>query len=196
MLNDMGNWTSCFTDTNPLSAHKDVNGVVNELPQEGEESVGNLQHISEREQDDWNTDPSAHPKVATIFLERSKVQSTFDALIETVSTNCCALKKQIHHTVPMGCLGFGINISCFVLKLLDSTSAATWYVKVGVQANIKNNRQQNHSGLCPSFKLNRGPGVPYIPGSCGTGFNKVMNDCASILYKLIIHAFDVANLSV
>lgn len=92
----MGNWTSCCSYSSPMSARKDVNGTVNELPQEGEESVGNLQHISEREQDDWNTDPSVHPKVATIFLERSKVQSTFYALIKTVYVRClvvcCVLK--------------------------------------------------------------------------------------------------------
>lgn len=74
----MGNWTSCCSYTSPLSRRKDVNGAVNEFPQEGEESVGNLQHISERECDDWNTDPSVHPKVATIFLERSKVESKHD----------------------------------------------------------------------------------------------------------------------
>lgn len=84
----MGNWTSCCSYTSPLSRRKDVNGgTVNELPQEGEESVGNLQHISEREQDDWNTDPSVHPKVATIFLERSKVESMLDMLIEIMSQN-------------------------------------------------------------------------------------------------------------
>lgn len=72
----MGNLTSCCTYTTPLARRKDAgNGAVHEFPQEGEESVGNLQHISEREQDDWNTDPSVHPKVATIFLERSKVES-------------------------------------------------------------------------------------------------------------------------
>jgi len=73
----MGNLTSCCTYTTPLSRRKDANGAVHEFAQEGEESVGNLQHISEREQDDWNTDPSVHPKVATIFLERSKVESKF-----------------------------------------------------------------------------------------------------------------------
>lgn len=74
----MGNLTSCCSYTTPLTRRKDVNGTINEFTQEGEESVGNLQHISEREQDDWNTDPSVHPKVATIFLERSKVESKFN----------------------------------------------------------------------------------------------------------------------
>jgi len=42
------------------------------LPKE-QESVGNLQHISEREPEDWDADPSLHPKAGTIFMERSKV---------------------------------------------------------------------------------------------------------------------------
>ncbi|XP_071447928.1 cyclin-Y-like protein 1 [Hetaerina americana] len=43
--------------------------------QEGEESTGNLQHISEREPEDWQADPSLHPKAATIFLERSRASA-------------------------------------------------------------------------------------------------------------------------
>ncbi len=37
-----------------------------------EESVGNLQHISEREPDDWEEDPSLHPTTETLFMEKSK----------------------------------------------------------------------------------------------------------------------------
>ena len=40
-------------------------------PRHGE-SCGNLQHISEREPDDWETDPSLHPTTGTIFMEKSK----------------------------------------------------------------------------------------------------------------------------
>lgn len=87
----MGNWTSCCSFTSPLSRRKDVNGTVNEFPQEGEESVGNLQHISEREHDDWNTDPSVHPKVATIFLERSKVESEFCLIIPKYFFTLCTI---------------------------------------------------------------------------------------------------------
>lgn len=35
-------------------------------------STNNLQHISEREGDDGNADPSVDPSAATLFLERSK----------------------------------------------------------------------------------------------------------------------------
>ena len=37
-----------------------------------EESIGNLQHISEREPDDWEEDPSLHRTTETLFLEKSK----------------------------------------------------------------------------------------------------------------------------
>ena len=37
-----------------------------------EESVGNLQHISEREPDDWEEDPSLHPTTETMFMGKSK----------------------------------------------------------------------------------------------------------------------------
>ena len=42
-------------------------------------SVGNLQHISEREPDDWEEDPSLHPTTETMFMEKSKqaIQSKF-----------------------------------------------------------------------------------------------------------------------
>ena len=43
-------------------------------------SVGNLQHISEREPDDWEEDPSLHPTTETMFMEKSKqaIQSKFN----------------------------------------------------------------------------------------------------------------------
>jgi len=34
--------------------------------------MGNLQHISEREPDDWEDDPSLHPTTETMFMEKSK----------------------------------------------------------------------------------------------------------------------------
>jgi len=43
------------------------------------ESTANLQHISEREPEDWQSDPSLHPKTETIFMERSRaaIHGTF-----------------------------------------------------------------------------------------------------------------------
>lgn len=39
---------------------------------DGAASANNLQHISEREGDDGDADPSVDPSAATLFLERSK----------------------------------------------------------------------------------------------------------------------------
>lgn len=51
-----------------LSPHSGLLGG----PPRHEESVGNLQHISEREPDDWEQDPSLHPTKETLFMEKSK----------------------------------------------------------------------------------------------------------------------------
>lgn len=61
-----------------------------------EESVGNLQHISEREPDDWEEDPSLHPTTNTIFMEKSK-QSIQSKTLE------------VAHWLEWGELGDGIK---------------------------------------------------------------------------------------
>ena len=45
-----------------------------------EESIGNLQHISEREPDDWEEDPALHPTTEALFMEKSK-QSIQNGLV-------------------------------------------------------------------------------------------------------------------
>ena len=54
-------------------------GFNNRGPTRSDESVGNLQHISEREPDDWEEDPSLHPTRETLFMEKTKksIQSEF-----------------------------------------------------------------------------------------------------------------------
>ena len=47
-----------------------ANGAGNGGRREG--SASNLQHISEREPDDWQEDPSLHPTTVTMFMEKSK----------------------------------------------------------------------------------------------------------------------------
>ena len=49
-----------------------TSGSNNCHPVRHEESIGNLQHISEREPDDWEEDPSLHPTTETLFMEKSK----------------------------------------------------------------------------------------------------------------------------
>jgi hypothetical protein len=44
------------------------------------ESSGNLQHISEREPDDWEEDPSLHPTTETMFMEKSKQSIRLEAV--------------------------------------------------------------------------------------------------------------------
>lgn len=49
---------------------------------EGGISVNNLQHISEREPEDWDSDPSLHPCAGTIFMERSKQAIESEYILE------------------------------------------------------------------------------------------------------------------
>lgn len=73
----MGNKCSCCAYSSPQLGRKDLGGdgvgrgLEDHLP-EGDMSANNLQHISEREPEVWNSDPSLHPCAGTIFMERSK----------------------------------------------------------------------------------------------------------------------------
>lgn len=74
----MGNKHSlgCCYYSSPQPQRK-VNDVSERRVQESNEpgraeSTANLQHISEREPEDWQSDPSLHPKAETIFMERSR----------------------------------------------------------------------------------------------------------------------------
>ncbi len=75
----MGNKHSlgcCYYNVSPQPQRK-VNDVSERRVLEAHEpcraeSTTNLQHISEREPEDWQSDPSLHPKAETIFMERSR----------------------------------------------------------------------------------------------------------------------------
>lgn len=69
----MGNKNSCCAYSSPPTGRKNNDFVESKFMPEGEESIGNLQHISEREPEDCDADPSLHPMAGTIFLERSKI---------------------------------------------------------------------------------------------------------------------------
>ena len=80
----MGNKHSCCAYSSPQLGRKELQGDGNtrsfeEHLAEGEISINNLQHISEREPEDWDSDPSLHPCAGTIFMERSKqaIESKF-----------------------------------------------------------------------------------------------------------------------
>ncbi|XP_053676437.1 cyclin-Y-like protein 1 [Anopheles nili] len=89
----MGNKASCCSHSSPPPTRKAKEAPVFEehLP-EGELSANNLQHISEREGDDGEHDPSVDPSAGTMFLERSK-QSLENGMTR---------KKSQHQIVPQG----------------------------------------------------------------------------------------------
>lgn len=84
----MGNKNSCCVYSSPQVGRKEIGpetatrNLEEHLP-EGGISVNNLQHISEREPEDWDSDPSLHPCAGTIFMERSK-----QAIESGYSGNC------------------------------------------------------------------------------------------------------------
>uniref|UniRef100_A0A0A9Z308 Cyclin-Y-like protein 1 n=1 Tax=Lygus hesperus TaxID=30085 RepID=A0A0A9Z308_LYGHE len=120
----MGNKHSCCSYSTPTPPRKAFNkqadggGVVRSWAG-GEESIGNLQHISEREADDWDEDPSLHPKCGTLFLERSKYSGE----------NGLSRKKSQNHITDLRGSGLKKSSSCSTIYLDDSTVS---------QPNLKN----------------------------------------------------------
>ncbi|CAG7731790.1 unnamed protein product, partial [Allacma fusca] len=82
-----------------------------------EESGPNLQHISEREPDDLDKDPSVHPSATTLFIEKSK-RAIQNGMIRKKSMN------QIHEPNALK-----KSSSCSTIFLDDSTVS---------QPNLKN----------------------------------------------------------
>ncbi|KAK3927136.1 Cyclin-Y-like protein 1 [Frankliniella fusca] len=114
----MGNKNSCCSYSSPAPKRKDVYQEEPHMPREGEGSVGNIQHISEREPEDWDADPSLHPTASTIFLERSRIQE-----------NGLVRKKSQNHILDTGRPGLKKSSSCSTIYLDDSTVS---------QPNLKN----------------------------------------------------------
>jgi len=98
-------------------------GSNNSHPVRHEESIGNLQHISEREPDDWEEDPSLHPTTETLFMEKSK-QSIQNGLVR---------KRSQLQIAPSRSLGefrtLKKSSSCSTIYIDDSTVS---------QPNLKN----------------------------------------------------------
>ncbi|XP_015126864.1 cyclin-Y [Diachasma alloeum] len=119
----MGNKNSCCGYSSPqhrrrkeLASDGGARGLEEHLP-EGEFSVTNLQHISEREPEDWDSDPSLHPCAGTIFMERSK-QAIENGMVRKKS------QHQLTDTRPLK-----KSSSCSTIYLDDSTVS---------QPNLKN----------------------------------------------------------
>lgn len=95
-------------------------------------SVGNLQHISEREPDDWEEDPSLHPTTETMFMEKSK-QAIQNGMVRKRSQMHLAQSKSM--VLSGGGLFGGVggplkkSSSCSTIFLDDSTVS---------QPNLKN----------------------------------------------------------
>ncbi|RWS04472.1 cyclin-Y-like protein 1-B [Dinothrombium tinctorium] len=72
----MGNRVSCCKANTPRVTRKrklkDSNCLVNCDELKADESGSNLQHISEREPEDIESDPSTHPSAGPLFMQRSR----------------------------------------------------------------------------------------------------------------------------
>lgn len=112
----MGNKNSCCSYSSPQTSHRVIIPIEDTL-HEGEISVTNLQHISERETDDGDADPSQDPKARTIFIERSK----------TAIENGMIRRKSQHQIADLRPLKK--SSSCSTIYLDDSTVS---------QPNLKN----------------------------------------------------------
>lgn len=103
---------------------------------EGEVSGNNLQHISEREGDDGDADPSQDPMAKTIFMERSKA-SMENGLTRRKS------QHQIADTRPLK-----KSSSCSTIYLDDSTVSqpnlknTVKCVALAIYYHIKNREQE------------------------------------------------------
>ncbi|XP_064466172.1 cyclin-Y-like protein 1 [Ornithodoros turicata] len=64
----MGGSLSCCSAPSPRPHRKEDSGD----PPHSEESASNLQHISEREPEDFDQDPSTHPTAGPLFMQRSR----------------------------------------------------------------------------------------------------------------------------
>ncbi|XP_015909465.1 cyclin-Y-like protein 1 [Parasteatoda tepidariorum] len=70
----MGNKVSCCSCQSPTFARKVDEGHLDDYSRNfyPDESISNLQHISEREPEDFDADPSTHPTAGPLFMQRSK----------------------------------------------------------------------------------------------------------------------------
>uniref|UniRef100_A0A8D8MY20 Cyclin-Y n=1 Tax=Culex pipiens TaxID=7175 RepID=A0A8D8MY20_CULPI len=133
----MGNKNSCCSYSSPPPTRKAKETPVFEehLP-EGELSTNNLQHISEREGDDGEHDPSVDPSAGTMFLERSK-QSLENGMTRKKSQHQIAASQG---STGGGGGGGGGSSSSGPPVLKKSSSCSTIYLDDSTvsQPNLKN----------------------------------------------------------
>lgn len=108
----MGNKNSCCSYSSPQTSHRVIIPTINSNPE-----ISTIPHISERELDDGDADPSKDPMAGTIFMERSK------ASLE----NGISRRKSQHQIADLRPLKK--SSSCSTIYLDDSTVS---------QPNLKN----------------------------------------------------------
>lgn len=123
----MGNSSSCCSYSSP-SANRHAPPFDEHYP-EGDTSTNNIQHISEREADDGDADPSQHPTAGTLFMERSKTSLENGITRKRSQYQIAQLKK---------------SSSCSTIYLDDSTVSqpnlknTVKCVALGIYYHIKN----------------------------------------------------------
>lgn len=133
----MGNRNSCCSYSSPPTSHKVIVPFEEHLA-EGDNSTNNIQHISEREADDGDADPSQHPMARTIFMERSK-QSIENGLTRKKSQHQIADQRSLKK-----------SSSCSTIYLDDSTVSqpnlknTVKCVALAIYYHIKNRTSQRH----------------------------------------------------
>lgn len=115
----MGNKNSCCAYSSPppvRKPHLDGTPIGETIPDWKHSSHANLPHISEREPEDFEANPSIHAKAGTLFMERSKASENGMVRKKSLShiADACRLKK---------------SNSCSTIYLDDSTVS---------QPNLKN----------------------------------------------------------
>lgn len=176
----MGNQSSCCSYSSPLPVRKDAVTSEEHLP-EGEVSVTNLQHISEREPDDGDADPSQDPMTGTIFMERSK------ASLENGIT-----RKRSQHQIADNKLKK--SSSCSTIYLDDSTVSqpnlknTVKCVALAIYYHIKNRQSQRQLDIFDE-KLH-----PLTRGGVGDDYEKYNPEHKQI-YKFVRTLFNAAQLT-
>ncbi|KAF4518027.1 hypothetical protein B566_EDAN009260 [Ephemera danica] len=188
----MGNKHSCCAYASPQVTRKDGVGGSSgiggsrsrfeEYLPEGEESIGNLQHISEREPEDWDADPSLHPKAGTIFMERSKA-SIENGLVRKKSQNHLSDSRPLKK-----------SSSCSTIFLDDSTvsqpnlKSTVKCVALAIYFHIKNRTSHRHMDIFDE-KMH-----PLTKDGVPDNYDKITPEHRQI-YKFVRTLFNAAQLT-
>jgi len=153
-----------------------------------DESMGNLQHISEREPDDWEEDPSLHPTTETIFMEKSK-QSIKNGMVRKRS------QMQLANSNSLGdFMTLKKSSSCSTIYIDDSTVSqpnlknTIKCVSLAIYYHIKNRKSDGILDIFDERKL------PLTRETVTEDYNKYNPDHRQI-YKFIRTLFNAAQLT-